>query len=342
MGQDVQQLEEVLRAIAAAKISLTPQNIELWQAHLSGDYAGLSADITAHYRNGGVLTDILCTELHEKYFPYQKAEKILRSRVLALLKNVNDKIYETSVSLEEDASSDSLDRLAEKARFQKVLQELSCLAQSLRQENEALTTLTKDARQTITSLRRLKNTSNSNVHFDVQTGIGSRIGFDQSLTDWTYEAGKAQRKLSIIIIKMNKNWLSVLDENVTSDVMFKAANILNDNIKGSDWLHRYDETSFSIVLPVTRLAAADILGEKIRVAFSAAALIPQTLNGHPDTDHIEVQQSCFIGVSTYQPSEMPTDFVERAVHCAAFAENRQLKTVICEDSPELNDFRHVG
>ncbi len=327
-------LEGLLRALNAANISLTPHNIELWQSHLEGRLPALSFDIDQYYRQNGELTDEYCTDLHEKYFPYTMVETDLREKMLALCSSVDEQIYALSVTLEEKSQHNgSLSIEAETARLQYLLQSLGTLTKTVRNQSDEVTRTISSAREDLSSLRRLKSQSWPPSSLDITTGVLSRVTLEKELSDWTYATTKSKRALAIINIRLNERRLSALPGAEANEILFAAAKLINENIKGSDELCRFDTASFAIVLPMTRLAAADILGEKIRAAFSAAALITQL--------HDEGQPA-YIGVSSFQAPETPSEFLRRAATYAAFAENNDLKVVICEDSPELNDFRVVG
>jgi diguanylate cyclase (GGDEF)-like protein len=144
--------------------------------------------------------------------------------------------------------------------------------------------------------RRLQREAN----FDPLTNIFNRRAFDLLASRAFKSANRHQEKLSLIVadIDLFKRVNDEFGHSAGDEVIALAAQTLKDNCRETDIVARVGGEEFSIILPSTSLADAEMVAEKLRVAFQSAsslrenAPVPLTMSfgvSHIDKDDSAIE-----------------------------------------------------
>jgi diguanylate cyclase (GGDEF)-like protein len=189
-------------------------------------------------------------------------------------------------------------------------------------QNELLTRL-KTARRIIdleSALNRYAKEVATLTLVDPLTGVGNRRQMEERLPQEIKRAYRYGRSLSVILGSIDKFKEIVVDHgHYTGDVVLKqCADSLAESIrKEIDWLARYGEEIFVVVLPETDAAGATILAKRLRFRIASLVMIH-------NQEQFKVTAS--FGVTGFIPRENKDGFtmqmlLEKADECMRLAIN---------------------
>ncbi len=107
---------------------------------------------------------------------------------------------------------------------------------------------------------------------DPPTGVFNRFYLDEHISQEIKRAYRYERSLALILVGLNR-FSEIVAEfgHFSGDVLLKrAAECLNESVrKDVDWIARYGEDSFMVVLPETDTAGAMIVAKRLRLRIAA-------------------------------------------------------------------------
>lgn len=107
---------------------------------------------------------------------------------------------------------------------------------------------------------------------DPPTGIFNRCYMDEHISQEIKRAYRYERSLSLILVGVNRFSETVAEYgHFSGDVLLKrTAECLTDSVrKDVDWIARYGEDAFMVVLPETDTAGALIVAKRLRLRIAA-------------------------------------------------------------------------
>ena len=164
------------------------------------------------------------------------------------------------------------------------------------------------------SLKRSMEEIGSLTRIDPLTGIYNRRHMDERLPPEIKRAYRYERSLSLILVGIN-HFSGIIEAHghYAADMVLKGcAECLTDSIrKDIDWLARYGEEKFAVVLPETDASGSMILAKRLRIRIASLAL---KINDR----EIKVTASC--GVAGFTASQQKEGFsaellLDKAYRC---------------------------
>ena len=140
---------------------------------------------------------------------------------------------------------------------------------------------------------------------DSLTGISNRYGFDNRLI---LEWNRATRdKTTLSLVFFNVGGLENAEDKKREDVLIAISKKLEDTIKrATDFIARWGDEEFAVLLPITEEVGASIVAERIRVEIGNV-----DVPGIAEKDG-KLPVSIGIYASTPDPAEKPIDFINKA------------------------------
>ena len=187
--------EQALRDLKALGLPATPQNIELWCAHLSGENPPLSRDIDKLQSADKPLTQSALDELYKSFI--QHAD--LSRDVIDIVARFRDEVVELQDFIEESgenalghnkALSDLNLKMQEGGGapndVEDILKGVFAIAKSMRTENKNLESRLADSAGEIAALQRNVELVQAEAQKDALTGVANRGEFDRVLKKTNY------------------------------------------------------------------------------------------------------------------------------------------------------------
>jgi diguanylate cyclase len=164
---------------------------------------------------------------------------------------------------------------------------------------------------------------------DPSTGLASRSAFDAKLAQGVAGLWQAGGRLSLLLAEIDGI------EAVTGrhgrpgrDGMPRAVGrALKDLLDARQTAARFGDRSFAVILPLTGLADALAVAERIRVRLAARRL------EHPETGEVYGRVTLSLGVAEYRLGEPPALLIERAGAALAQAKREGRGRVASEGEP---------
>jgi len=119
-------------------------------------------------------------------------------------------------------------------------------------------------------------------------------------------ASNPSEAVSVGLVRLNnlRDLIDIMPQNVVQQLMRQVAATLLKELRGSDLVGRWNETTFSLLLPSTNETAAQRTMERIRLALDK----PVTLENYGETIELD---PC-VSVSSYHAGDTTADVTERA------------------------------
>lgn len=151
--------------------------------------------------------------------------------------------------------------------------------------DEALPDSLDEAHQTITALRERLRTAEHEIHrlqtSDPLTGAGNRRAWDDAVAAELLRIKRYGGDLSIVVVGLD-NLFEITEQyghGVGDKVLRKFVEMIADSTRQTDSAFRLGGDKFSILMPQTRLAAADMIANRIlgMVSDTSSTLTPKPL-----------------------------------------------------------------
>jgi len=157
---------------------------------------------------------------------------------------------------------------------------------------------------------------------DNLTGFSNRYGFDNRLVlEWN-RACRDNSTLGIMVFGVD-GFVGQEDKAKHDEMLKTVAQMLNKSIKRStDFIARWSEDEFAILLPITDVKGSSTVAERI-----LAKIADLNLPGVPEKDG---KASVSMGVNVYAPEfgDQPVDFINKAYNSFLEAKETGKSTIV--------------
>lgn len=334
--------EVALGALKQIGLSASPQNYELWYAHVEGRAPSLSRDIQKALDPEGRLDQESADQLYKKHIQHGDLTRNvidLVSRFQAEvtdLYGIIDKTGEVATGHNETLSglSDQLRQSTEEfPAVGALLEGVMSVAKDMRVQNEQLESRLAESTSEINSLQRNLESIEAEAMKDSLTGVGNRGAFDKFMEEQMALSVAEGNDLALILVDVDhfKQFNDTWGHTTGDQVLRLVAEVMNANVKGQDFLARYGGEEFAIILPNTSAENAQMLADRIRVAIQSRRLKKRRTN--EDLGVITVS----MGVASHAKSDSIESFVERADACMYAAKKAGRNCVRGEDALKAED-----
>jgi diguanylate cyclase (GGDEF)-like protein len=208
----------------------------------------------------------------------------------------------------------------------------------LRQENrlyrehleEEVQRRTHELRQEILTRKRIEDDlRRSEMRYrelsltDELTGLYNARHFFRQVQSEVDRAIRYDSPLSICVLDIDhfKQYNDTYGHLCGDAVLSELGRVIQKLIRDSDSAYRYGGEEFIIVLPATNREEAARVAERIRASFNEHAFFPRS--------GTEVHVSISLGVTSYNPGESVSDFVDRADQNMYAAKKCGRNTTVC-------------
>lgn len=334
--------EVALGALKQIGLSASPQNYELWYAHVEGRAPSLSRDIQKSLDPEGKLDQEAADALYKKHIQHGDLTRSVIDLVAKFQTEVTD-LYDVIDKTGEatNGHSETLSGLSDQLRqsteeFPAVgalLEGVMSVAKEMRAQNGQLEMRLAESTTEINALQRNLESIEAEALKDSLTGVGNRTAVDRFLEEQMASAVAQDKELALILSdvdhfkKFNDTW-----GHTTGDQVLRlVAEVMNANVKGQDFLARYGGEEFIIALPGTSVKNAKMLADRIRTAIQSRRLKKRRTN--EDLGVITVS----MGVAGHEKLDTLESFIERADACMYAAKNAGRNRVFCEEDMQAGE-----
>ncbi|MBL4693695.1 MAG: GGDEF domain-containing protein [Magnetovibrio sp.] len=324
-----------LGEMAKRKIPATPDNFAVWYTHISGREPDLSRMITILEDNDQDFTEVVCTDLYNKFFSSgidevtlndttDRIEKEL-TRILGYVGEAGEGAAEFGDTLA-SAQGDILgskDVHSLKIAVTKVLTE----TRKMEETNKVLENQLADSTDEIGQLRDDLEDMRKEALTDALTGIANRKLFDMELRSQARDAMETGESLCLLMLDIDhfKKFNDTFGHQTGDQVLKLLASTMTKAVKGNDIPARYGGEEFTVILPQTDLPGAKQVAESIRQRVSSKTLVNRTTK--EDLGKLTIS----VGVSKFEFGESLTDFLKRADQALYKAKNSGRDCVVSQD-----------
>ena len=224
-----------------------------------------------------------------------------------------------------------LDGIESPQQLKSVLGELFETTNDMAEYNEVLEQRLANSKKQIDELQMSLELTRLESFTDELTGLTNRKRFDQTIELDMAEAVETDTPLCLLMLDIDhfKAFNDTHGHQTGDQVLRLVAHTLKTNVKGRDCAARYGGEEFAILLPQTKLAAAIIVADQIRVLVKNKELVKKS------TGESLGRVTMSIGVSAYRPGETIPELIERADVCLYAAKAAGRDNVKAEtDLPE--------
>jgi len=293
-----------------------PDNFAVYYAYYSGANPNLKMAMDALLQQFGRLTQQQCTALFHAHLSLEAESTVLNETANNIEKELNrvmlvidqtkegaDKYDKSLTSFSGSLQgSSSLDQI--RAAVAKVANETRAMAE----QNQRLHAQLTQSTQQLTEMRYDLDVVRKDALRDPLTEVGNRKYFDHELARIAAEARESGLPLSALMVDIDhfKKFNDTYGHLVGDQVLRLVANTLIENLKGRDIIARYGGEEFVILLPNTDLAAAERVGNLLRMGLGTKQIKRKNTQETLGTVTIS------IGAAEYFPGESLENFIGRA------------------------------
>ena len=334
--QSYQLASTAISALKAHGLPASPQNIELWSAHLEGRNPALSRDIQAGLGPDGKIDPQKIDEMYHKH--------ILRSDlsrdIVELVGRFESEVAKLSDMMEETGESTQgySDRLGaishdikktagENPAIAKLIENVLAVTGAMRDANQRLEKQLAASSDEVAYLRQSVESIQQEAMTDPLTGVRNRKVFDRTIEKLIHDARARGTDLSVILADVDhfKQFNDRWGHQTGDQVLRLVAEVMDANVKGQDLLARYGGEEFAIILPETSLENGRMLADRIRHAVETRKLKKRRTNESLGVITLSM------GVSMLGTDDTSESLIERADKCLYAAKNAGRNRVLAEN-----------
>jgi diguanylate cyclase len=304
-----------LKAMMAHEVPPTPQNYAVWYCYADGTVPELKKTVDILISNKQAFGPDLCTELYARFFDASGQLGILQNtggRLRQIVDQVRRQV--DSAAGDVNAFGRSLDDFSTAIGdrgpddLHSLVTSMVAETQRVAERNRSLEERLSQASTEVNELKQNLENVQREALTDSLTGIPNRKSFETRLREAARDAMEHGEPLSLLIADIDnfKRFNDTYGHQIGDQVLRIVARTLTDSVKGRDTPARYGGEEFAIVLPQTRLDAAQVVAEQIRLGLTRRKLVGRDKKD----DYGSVTLS--FGIAQFHPGEPIATFVDRA------------------------------
>lgn len=312
----------------------TPNNYALLYAYTSGRLPEIKSIIDEAVRKGGLSTE-QAKFIFEKHMGMGKEKKVLEDNVKALneeLARVMQIIAEansgnTQFTQSLDSFSGHLNKPLSVDEFRAAVSKVAQETKAIAVQNAKLQEKLQESSQQMVAMKEDLSKAQKESVTDGLTGVGNRKYFVAELKRLVFEADEQRSPLSLLMIDIDffKKFNDTHGHLVGDQVLKLVSRTLTENLKGKDVVARYGGEEFVIILPQTKMADANRVGEALRNSVAQKKIIRR------DNNQSLGGVTVSIGVTQYHTGEQLSEFVRRADAGLYLAKGAGRNRVVMQD-----------
>lgn len=308
--------QEALARMQKDGLLPTPDNFSVYYTYFSNKNPNLRMSMDALLSQFGSLSQLQCTELFQAHLSLEAEHRVLNStttsieselkRVMGALDQGASKAQKYDQSLHN--FSGQLEEVAALDHIREAVNRVASETRVMAEQNQRLHVQLAQSTQQLTEVRYSLDQVRKESLIDPLTEVGNRKYFSNELARATIEAAEQNAPLSLLIAdidhfkKFNDNYGHLIGDQVLRLV----ARTMIENLKGRDIIARYGGEEFVILLPQTRVADAEKVGNQLRLSLGSKQIKRKNTNQSLGVITIS------IGATEYYPQEDLDGFIARA------------------------------
>ncbi len=330
----------VTRVMAQRHIPATPENYHVWYNHLAGVDPDLSRSIEALIHSKKEFTEEICANLYQTFVLAKYTHDHLRKMQADMQSILRDTIGSVSSAgsgmanfgtlLESTAGrlESASDLNAVRGIVETLAKQTVKMAKTTREMQEELV----DAAREVQNLQQQLRETEQAVLRDPLTGLFNRTGTDRRLRELEGGYRTANASFSVIMADIDhfKKFNDTFGHQVGDAVLRLVGKVLQDSVKGKDFVARYGGEEFIALLPDTPRAGASVVAQHIREAVQAQKLKLVRTDQHIPTITLS------LGVAEFAQSDNLESVIERADQALYLAKRSGRNTVKTEQELALS------
>ena len=322
------------------KIATTPQNYEIFFAHVSAQNQNLSDSLNEILSNGSEFTQAISDQLYATHFneSQTKADSVfeiggqMQVEIDGMVETIQSAMKETSAYGDTlHAVSGQLGSAKGPAAIQSMIDNLVSATRQMEERNKKLENQLEASTSEISGLRNNLEEIQQEALTDQLTGLANRKAFDKTIEKAVERATSENEDLCVLFSdidhfkKFNDTW----GHQTGDKVLRLVAKCFEQSVKGRDTAARYGGEEFVVVLPETSLDNAITLADQIRQTVESKHL--QKKSTGEDLGTITIS----IGAAQFRHGESIDALVHRADGCLYAAKQAGRNRVVSENDKEL-------
>lgn len=328
---------QALALMDERKIPLNPRNFTIWYSYACGNPSALVQAIDAATASGKLYTEEVGRELWEQFLGASARSSVVGDASEKLERQIADVMQIIDLAGTDTrgygkALRESVEQLARSNALGTVKEVITTLVtetQTMADRTRALELkLAASARETA-ELRVSLEATRRDALTDALTGIANRKHFDQALRLAAAQALEQGNAASLLLADIDhfKRFNDVYGHALGDQVLRLVATLLKQNVKGQDLVARYGGEEFAVILPMTRLADATILADRLR------ELVGSRRVQLKDRGQTLGRVTLSIGTAEFRGGERCADWIARADGALYEAKRAGRNRVVAANGP---------
>jgi diguanylate cyclase len=334
--------DRAMDRIRTLKLPAHPRNYEIWFAYATGHYPTLNHAVDDLLARRGSLSGNTLEQLGTQYV----SRGGLADHVDTVGSRVSNEIghviaaIDTTLGSANACAQDfaSVDETLAAARDRNALfsavEKMALAAGHLQDDRRRLEGQLNASRLEISQLRQeLKTIRNSSLT-DPLTGLGNRKSFEQSLAKTMAEAAQRGEPISLLMADIDnfKQFNDTWGHQTGDQVLRLVALEIKQAVTDRDIVARYGGEEFAVILPNSRMDAAQALANHIRRSIMSRDIISRSTGRNLGRFTVS------FGVACMGQDDTPDNLVGRADACLYGAKCNGRNRVVSENDPEFAGF----
>jgi len=311
-------LKQTLPEMNKRNIPTTPENYAIWYEYVSGKNTKLIDAIHLLDKQHASFSDNVLRELYITHIAnaHQAAVNQLSASVKKIINDFLIKIASEGEGLSNYANtlSEFSKRVEGVDDVNDIKQLISHLLEETRKQESSTQNMQMSLETIATEMKNLRAEVaklNAEATTDALTKINNRRAFDIEVDNCVNNSKSQEKPLCVLFVDMDrfKIFNQKFGHTIGDKVLRFVATLLKNNIKGSDFVARFNGDQFIILLPETEYSDALIVAENIRERLSKQTLSDSAAKKELGTI------TASIGVADYQSGESSEGLIRKADKC---------------------------
>lgn len=299
--------------------SADPRSYEVWYTYVSGHKPAMNEAIKKITAEHGSVNGNDIDRLYDEHLAAQRAVRDTEKASALMLGEIEQVMEMIDTALGSTARygqslqafSDDLTGPVDRTRIRDLIATVVRATHQVTDTNQQLEARLKETRSEIETLRETLECVRVEAVTDPVTGIANRKHFQDMLHKSTEIADAQGSPLSLVVIDIDHfKRFNDLYGHLTGDQVLRLVSMtMREQVKGKATLARFGGEEFGIILPDTRLPAAQAVAEAIRQSVLNRELVKRS------TGESLGKITISVGVASFRHGEGGTSLLDRADQC---------------------------
>jgi diguanylate cyclase len=328
--------DRAMEKIRSLKLPANPRTYEIWHAYATGHYPTLNHAVDDLLMRRGVVSGATIDQLGAQYVSRGLADQVdtVGSRVAneigQLLAAIDSTIGSASACSQDFvAINDTLVSAKDRNALVAAVERMARAAGHLQEDRRRLEGQLNASRAEISQLRHeLKAIRTASLH-DPLTGLANRKSFEQTLQREMPACANRREPLSLVLADIDhfKQFNESFGHQTGDQVLRLMALEIKQGLGERDTVARYGGEEFAVILPNTRLAAAQAFADHVRRAMMSRDVVSRSTGRNLGRFTVS------FGVAAMHAGDTPDSLLGRADACLYSAKCNGRNRVVCEGAP---------